>query len=1044
MKKLKVLFAVLMALVSAGAWAQKDVTSNYITNATLADGTNGWTVYNFNAPQQGKNTVGYASEAYAGWGNLDVKSYYMTQKITLPKGKYRLVNYSFFRQGLNYDTEASKSLAKLKAGSNEVAIKTLGSITVGGYANNQADGANCFDSKMYRNTVDFDIDADGTEIEIGLVGDFDLKQSWCIAGMFELWDLEAEASESDPADMTYLITNPGFEYRNTTGWTSEGNGGGYANGDAFTPKAGIGFVEKWQGSNIGGLGDGSFYQEIMLPAGMYEVSVYASNVEQYNSDAAGTGMYLVANESKTQIGTADKYTAKTKVSTGKLNLGIKLDNATGNWIAFDRFELKYLGVDLDDLKLTLSSVISDAKELYTAKMNKDVLQALKDKVAEAELVEQKASAIKAITEQLQNAMAAANASIAIYAQIAALNTMVAENLDEAGQEAYATTTLVAYENCTLETYEEAYSGYIAAVKAQTTDNTDLTVTLVNPSFENGLTGWSKGAASLDLASQGNNSFAKVGSKYVEYWQPNGTLRAEQTVTGFHMGVYEVSVTALARGLKSAELYVNDVKVPMEIADKTTRYTASIAVDDDASLTLGFDAEGTGAGSSWFAADDVQLKLVSASLPSVTKAEGKMNKDVSAAQDEAIATYENHPSVATYNAALAAIAAAKASIAMYEQIAEINAKVATLDEDGQDAYAETLGKYNDGSLATLEEAQSAYLAAVRAQTTEGTDWSALGRTDQAGWTGATGLYSGCVEKYAGDNIAIPVGNALTQTITGLLPYAKYEVTFTAVANVARNLTEDDYGTGIAQVFANNTVKDIEVEKQGSCTPSDSKYQYTLETGADKDGNLIFGIKNIKAGGQWYVAQFTSLILTKLAANVTIGNSGLATFSSTEDCETPDGVEAYYATECNGTSVEMTKIEDGKIPANTGVVLKAEAGSFVLSYTTGAESISGNLLVANPSEELKLAPTADGNTNYVLSNGEFHPFTGLATVAAGKAYLSVPEAVGANALQLSFGVADGIESIESNVADDVMFNLAGQAVGNDFKGIVIKNGKKLLKK
>lgn len=42
------------------------------------------------------------------------------------------------------------------------------------------------------------------------------------------------------------------------------------------------------------------------------------------------------------------------------------------------------------------------------------------------------------------------------------------------------------------------------------------------------------------------------------------------------------------------------------------------------------------------------------------------------------------------------------------------------------------------------------------------------------------------------------------------------------------------------------------------------------------------------------------------------------------------------------------------------------------------------------------------------------------------------------------AEGISNIESNKADNRLFNLAGQVVGNDYKGIVISGGKKFLKK
>lgn len=364
--------------------AQRDITSQYITNATLSNGTTGWTVSNFNAPQRGNNTVGYASEAYAGWSNLDITSYSLTQTITLPKGTYRLVNYSFFRQGLRYNSDASKSLAYLKAGSAQVAIKTLGSISGiptngdnGGYANSQAEGANCFDSKMYRNVVEFEIASDNTSIEIGLVGTFDLKQSWVIAGMFELFDMNDAASVSSPTDVTYAITNPGFEYRNTTGWTT--NGIVYQNNN-WSDKAGIGFAEKWQENP--GLPNASITQTLTgLENGLYELSVYGHNINQKDNNAAGAGMYLTANGAQTGIGAFGQYKVRANVTDGTLTIGITLDNCTGNWIAFDRFQLQFYG-DPDAAILELittyqaeaEGLLSSSDASYLTDASKSILQ----------------------------------------------------------------------------------------------------------------------------------------------------------------------------------------------------------------------------------------------------------------------------------------------------------------------------------------------------------------------------------------------------------------------------------------------------------------------------------------------------------------------------------------------------------------------------------------------------------------------------------------------------------------------------------------------
>ena len=227
MRKLKLLIAAL-ALVGGSSVvnAQKDVTAQYITNATLSSLT-GWTNVNFNTPVSGNgtikiggkdyksyNTVGYATECYEGWSSVEKSEYSLTQKITLPKGNYTLVNYSFFREGQNYDTDASTSRAYLKAGDNQVLVKTLGSIKAAGYANSQAEGAVCFDSKMYRNTLDFTIAEDDTEIEIGVYGTFntEITKSWMILGKFELIKTDELATMDSPFDVTGYITNSGFEY----------------------------------------------------------------------------------------------------------------------------------------------------------------------------------------------------------------------------------------------------------------------------------------------------------------------------------------------------------------------------------------------------------------------------------------------------------------------------------------------------------------------------------------------------------------------------------------------------------------------------------------------------------------------------------------------------------------------------------------------------------------------------------------------------------------------------------------------------------------
>ena len=55
------------------------------------------------------------------------------------------------------------------------------------------------------------------------------------------------------------------------------------------------------------------------------------------------------------------------------------------------------------------------------------------------------------------------------------------------------------------------------------------------------------------------------------------------------------------------------------------------------------------------------------------------------------------------------------------------------------------------------------------------------------------------------------------------------------------------------------------------------------------------------------------------------------------------------------------------------------------------------------------------------------------------------VGFGGFEFNAGGTDGIENVQAvKVQDNRMFNLQGQVVGNDYKGIVIMNGKKIIKK
>ena len=88
-------------------------------------------------------------------------------------------------------------------------------------------------------------------------------------------------------------------------------------------------------------------------------------------------------------------------------------------------------------------------------------------------------------------------------------------------------------------------------------------------------------------------------------------------------------------------------------------------------------------------------------------------------------------------------------------------------------------------------------------------------------------------------------------------------------------------------------------------------------------------------------------------------------------------------------------------------------------------------------------ANKNTNGV---GFYQVKSGV-TIPANKAYLEINAANSAKYYSIGIGGnTTGIQAIQQNgvKADGIMYSLSGQKVGANYKGIVICNGKKMIKK
>ena len=185
-----------------------------------------------------------------------------------------------------------------------------------------------------------------------------------------------------------------------------------------------------------------------------------------------------------------------------------------------------------------------------------------------------------------------------------------------------------------------------------------------------------------------------------------------------------------------------------------------------------------------------------------------------------------------------------------------------------------------------------------------------------------------------------------------------------------------------------------------------------------------------------------------------STGYATFSNSSalNFSGVNGMKAYIATAVSNNLVTLTQVT-GAVAANTGLVIignNGNSGPFNIPKVTSGTSYDNNLLVAGNGYTLELSTSY---TDYVLiedTDGQakfaevWNP-SALPPIAIGKAYLHVPAANGARIRNLSIIISDGttgINAVENEQGESVIYNLRGQRVENPTKGLYIINGKKVL--
>lgn len=221
-----------------------------------------------------------------------------------------------------------------------------------------------------------------------------------------------------------------------------------------------------------------------------------------------------------------------------------------------------------------------------------------------------------------------------------------------------------------------------------------------------------------------------------------------------------------------------------------------------------------------------------------------------------------------------------------------------------------------------------------------------------------------------------------------------------------------------------------------------------------GNLSHGLKKIKfevSTAASFLCNYKNLDFT-VAPQATVGETGFATIGFPCVVTLPEGVKAYAITSVNDNTVTLSKVNSTAVAANTGLILCAKPGTYTFAQATEGDAVTDNKLVAN-TEGDKVAEAEKefyvlGVTDATKKTVGLMPIAANGTVGQYKAYLPATEVTSlAKGLKIVFdNQATAISEVEANgaeVTSNAAYNVLGQRVNANAKGIVIVNGKKYIK-
>ena len=225
--------------------------------------------------------------------------------------------------------------------------------------------------------------------------------------------------------------------------------------------------------------------------------------------------------------------------------------------------------------------------------------------------------------------------------------------------------------------------------------------------------------------------------------------------------------------------------------------------------------------------------------------------------------------------------------------------------------------------------------------------------------------------------------------------------------------------------------------------------TVTCSGDNARRLLLNVGNYD--GKIYIKSVKIVALDVPEETVTISPSCYSTYAAyyPVDYSKLDDLKAYTVKlNAEKTGIVMNEVE-GVVPAGVAVLLKGKADTdYALTKAEGWQNVTSDLKMSDGTIT-STAETAVYGLATVDDQDGFYKASNDKTIPAKCAYLEVAKSANPAkfySLGDQSGSTTGITSVKNEAAGNnaPMYNLAGQLVDKGYKGIVIKNGKKIVLK